>query len=121
MKISFGLLLSDDLIFTSRIVGTARAHALELKPARTVNDLIKLAADQHPSCLLVDLQHSELNIEELAGAWKARGVFLVGYGSHVDAETLRRARTAGFDVVWPRSKFAAELETALPQWFAGAV
>ena len=36
------------------------------------------------------------------------------------AETLRRARAAGFDVVWPRSKFSEELETALPRWL-GAV
>ena len=32
---SVGLLLSDDLIFTSRIIGTARALGLEVRQART--------------------------------------------------------------------------------------
>jgi hypothetical protein len=33
---------------------------------------------------------------------------------------LKRARDAGLDVVWPRSKFAEELESALPLWTRSA-
>lgn len=118
MPISAGLLLCDDLIFTSRIAGTARAHGLQLMAARSLAELAKLR-DSAPACLIVDLHHPELNMESFAVEWKQRGVLLVGYGSHVEAETLRRAREAGFDVVWPRSKFAEELETALPRWLRG--
>jgi hypothetical protein len=45
--------------------------------------------------------------------------FVAAFGSHVDTETLRAARAAGCNVVWPRSKFAEELEAALPAWVAG--
>ena len=43
---------------------------------------------------------------------------MVGYGSHVEAATLRAARAAGCDPVWPRSKFVEELPRALPGWLA---
>ena len=36
----------------------------------------------------------------------------------VDTATLQAARDAGCDVVWPRSKFVADLAAALPQWFS---
>jgi hypothetical protein len=42
---------------------------------------------------------------------------VLAYGSHVDTDTLRAARAAGCDPVWPRSKFIEELATALPGWF----
>ncbi len=38
-----GLLLSDDLMFASRIAGTARALGLEVPQARTADALIELA------------------------------------------------------------------------------
>jgi hypothetical protein len=41
---------------------------------------------------------------------------VVAYGSHVDTERLRAARSAGCDPVLPRSKFVEELPKALPQW-----
>jgi hypothetical protein len=43
---------------------------------------------------------------------------IVAYGSHVDTAGLRKAREAGCDLVWPRSKFVAELPGALQAWFA---
>ena len=41
---------------------------------------------------------------EAAAAWKERtGKPACGFGPHVEAETLRAARAAGLDPVWPRS------------------
>jgi CheY-like chemotaxis protein len=114
-----GLLLSDDLIFTSRITGTARALGLTLRPARSVDMLHALAGQQTPRCVLVDLSHPGLVITDLIRHLHALGSpapYVVAYGSHVDTATLRTAREAGCDVVWPRSKFVEELAQSLPEW-----
>jgi len=54
-KAPVGLLLSDDLIFTSRIAATARTLGLTIKTARSVEALEALARQQAPSGVLVDL------------------------------------------------------------------
>ncbi len=114
-----GILLCDDLIFTSRIVGTAKALGLTLRTAKTIAELRRLVQETPPRCVILDLQVAGADIDELAreATTLTPRPILIGYGSHVDAATLKRARDAGLDVVWPRSKFVAELEASLPQWF----
>jgi CheY-like chemotaxis protein len=115
-----GLLLSDDLIFTSRITATARDLGLLVKPARSADTLVELARKQAPRCVIVDLANPGLVLPDLI-AWLAEVCQplprVVAYGSHVDTATLRAAREAGCDPVWPRSKFVEELAAALPGWF----
>ena len=114
-----GYVLADDLMFTSRITGTARALGLEISMCRTTADLLRRAEERAPACVLVDLHLAGLNIEELLSSLKLAGKpFVVGYGSHVSADVLRQARLAGCDLVLPRSQFVAELEPSLPKWFA---
>ena len=119
MTETIGLLLCDDLIFTSRITGTAKALGLTLRVAKTVRELQQLLRQTPPRCVILDLHTLGLAIDELAIeiAGLTPKPFLVGYGSHVDTATLKQARDAGCDIVWPRSKFVDELATALPTWF----
>ncbi len=120
MAIKFGLLLCDDLLFLSRIAGTARALGLDLQTARTPADLLARAQDQAPACVLIDLHQPGLDLAVLVPALKKCGSpFLVGYGSHVDCATLKMAREAGCDLVLPRSKFVEDLAQQMPQWWAG--
>lgn len=115
------LLLCDDLIFTSRVAATARAHGLALRSAKSSQELSIFCEQSAPACVIIDLNLPGLDIDQLAhalGQLQPRPT-LVGYGSHVDAASLNQARAAGLDVVWPRSKFAEELETALPGWAVG--
>jgi CheY-like chemotaxis protein len=117
---SLGLLLCDDMIFTSRIVGTAKDLGMTIKPARSAAALLDLAGQETPTCVIVDLANPELDVADLIGRLRERCTpmpFVAAYGSHVDTETLRQARQAGCDVVWPRSKFVTELPQALPGWF----
>src|SRR5262249_24307714 len=103
-----GLLLSDDLIFTSRITGTARDLSLCIQPARSVDALKTLLGEQTPCCVLVDLGHPGQRIAELMETLRTSCnpmPRVVAYGSHVDTATLRAAREAGCDVVLTRSKF----------------
>src|SRR5438876_202770 len=112
------LLLSDDLLFTSRIAGTARALGFEILAVKNAADLRARAEALKPPCVLIDLQNPGLDIAVLAGELKeVSKPCLVAYGSHVDAAALKAAREAGCDVVLPRSKFVEVLATELPAWF----
>ena len=114
---AIALLLCDDLLFSSRISGTARALALDLKTVRSAADLLALAEAEPPACVLLDLHQPGLDIAALVPNLKAAGnPFLVGYGSHVDAPTLKAARDAGCDLVLPRSKFVELLPEQLALW-----
>jgi CheY-like chemotaxis protein len=116
-----GLLLSDDLLFASRITGAARVHQLSVKPARSLEQLLELARSETPSCVLLDLAFPGLVLVDLfhrLGEVCCPLPRVVAYGSHVDVDGLRAARAAGCEVVLPRSKFVEELPRALPQWFS---
>ncbi len=114
-----GLLLSDDLMFSSRVTGTARDLGLDVRTARSVDALLSLARDMTPACVILDLAHAGLRVQELLVELR-RHVSpmprIVAYGSHVDADTLRGAREAGCDLVLPRSKFVEALPRSLPVW-----
>ncbi len=114
-----GLLLCDDLIFTSRVTGTAAALGLTVRAVKSVADLLHFARQSPPRCVILDLNTPGLDIHQLTPELLALTPrpTLVGYGSHVDAPTLKAARDAGCDIVWPRSKFVDELAAALPIWF----
>ena len=112
-----GLLLCDDLIFTSRVTGTAKALGLVVAAARDVAALSSMARKEPPTCVLLDLQHPQLVLVALLDELRTIGPMRVmGYGSHVDAKTLHAARVAGCDPVLPRSRFVEELPTALTGW-----
>jgi ActR/RegA family two-component response regulator len=113
-----GLVLSDDLLFISRIQGTARDHGLTCVSVRTPEQLLAKATAEPPRCVLLDL-HLVGDFGGVVGPLKglSPAPFLVGYGSHVDAETLHAARIAGCDLVLPRSKFVEDLPTELAVWF----
>jgi CheY-like chemotaxis protein len=117
---SLGLLLCDDLIFTSRITGVARDLGLPMQVVRTAAELLTQAAALQPACILLDLHNNGIAIEEIVRQLTPqRRPFIVGYGSHVDTAILKQARAAGCDLVLPRSKFVEDLPTALPRWYAG--
>ena len=114
-----GYVLCEDMIFMSRITGTAQALGLTMKPARSMDVLRNLVAQQWPTCIVIDLANPSLNLVELIKFLKGGGATmprLVAYGSHVDTAALKAAREAGCDLVLPRSRFVEELPRALPDW-----
>jgi CheY-like chemotaxis protein len=115
-----GLLLSDDLIFTSRITGTARDLGYLIRSARSADVLSELFQKEATRCVIIDLANPGLAVADLVRQLRAggKGPCIVAYGSHVDADGLRVARQAGCDVVLPRSQFVKDLAASLPNWFA---
>jgi CheY-like chemotaxis protein len=116
-----GYLLSDDMIFTSRIVGTGRDLGLTVKAAKSAEALLALVRQETPRCVIVDLSNPGLAVADFMGRLEgasSQRPFVVAYGSHVDTATLRAGREAGCDIVWPRSKFVEELPRAMAGWFS---
>ena len=75
-------------------------------------------APEPPACVILDLHNPGLDLATLLPALKTQGdPYVVGYGSHVDAATLAKAREAGCDLVLPRSKFVESLAVQMPVWW----
>ncbi len=110
-----GILLSRDLIFTSKVTGTARGLGHRVLVAGTSSLALAMIEQWRPCVVFVDLAAGDLvapaalvAYQELTGPATA----FLAFGSHVDTEALAAARATGCDPVMPRSKFSAEL----PEW-----
>ena len=106
-----GLLLSRDLIFTSKITGTARELGHQVLVAGNRALALSMIEQWHPRAVFVDLGAGELTRAEAIVAYRllAPGTPFIAFGSHVDTAALAAAADAGCDPVLPRSKFTHEL------------
>jgi len=97
--------VATDLLLGSKVEATLRAagHEVTLSPALAEAPLEG-----------IDLIVADLDCES-PEALVGLGVPVLGYYSHVDAETKRAADAAGIDLAVPRSRMAREL----PQLVAG--
>jgi AmiR/NasT family two-component response regulator len=102
------LVLVKDLIFSSKIRATAQSLGVPVQIVREPDKLDGLAGDR----LIVDL--NQPGALEAAIRWReaTRGC-VVGFVSHVDKQTIDRAREAGLDQVLARSAFAERLAELL--------
>jgi len=115
-----GLLLSRDLIFTSKITGTAAAMGHKVIVAGNTALASAILARWKPVVVFVDLAAGELvgspallQYQEVVGP----GTPFLAFGSHVDVQALAVAAAAGCDPVMPRSRFTAELPALIRRYF----
>ena len=102
------VVLVRDLMFSSRIAAAARAANV---PVKLLRDPAALAGAEG-RLLIVDL--NQAGAIDAAVAWKAKSsAMVVGFVSHVDVDTIARAKAAGVDRVIPRSRFVAVLPDLL--------
>ena len=115
-----GLLLSRDLIFTSKVTGTASALGHRVIVAGNVALASAMLAKWSPTVVFVDLAAGDLvstdSIVKYLGI-APPGTPFVAFGSHVDVSALAAAAAAGCDPVMPRSKFTAELPALIRRYF----
>jgi DNA-binding response OmpR family regulator len=109
------LVLSDDLLDSSRIAGHVRAVGMEAVTCRDANAVL-LALGRQPALALLDLHNPGLAIETIVPALREAGARVVGFGSHVDVARLKGARAAGCDEVLPRSAFFEGLDERFRTW-----
>jgi CheY-like chemotaxis protein len=117
-----GILLSRDMIFTSKVTGTARELRHRVLVAGEGELALAMIEQWKPRVIFVDLAAGDLvapqallSYQALAGPATA----FVAFGSHVDTEALAAARAAGCDPVMPRSKFSAELPRLIECYLSG--
>jgi hypothetical protein len=114
-----GLLLSRDLIFTSKVTGTARALGISVMTAGNSALASSMIEQWNPKVVFIDLAAGDLVRPEALIAYRqaAPESVFVAFGSHVDRDALAAASTAGCDRVMPRSKFSAELPDLMRELF----
>ena len=117
-----GLLLSRDLIFTSKITGTARELGHRVLVAGNRALALSMIDQWRPRAVFVDLAAGDLVATPALIAYQnaAPGTPFVAFGSHVDTQALDAARGAGCDPVLPRSKFTAELPELIQRFLGGS-
>lgn len=114
---SFILFVSRDLMFESRVTGTAQALGVTVQTAGNVEGARKLAISTGCRCVLFDLSLGTEGLESLvADARAASGVPVIAFGSHVATALLEAARDAGCAEVMPRSRFTAILADLLTRY-----
>jgi hypothetical protein len=116
-----GLLLSRDLIFTSKVTGTAADLGYSMITASVDSQARSMIKTYQPRIVLIDLSAGRLVLpaalityQEIAGS----DTWFVAFGSHVDVEVLDAAKAAGCHDVLPRSRFAADLPKLLRHYFS---
>jgi nicotinate-nucleotide pyrophosphorylase len=97
-----------DLMFSSKVVATARAIDVPFKVVRDVSILLKTPASR----LIVDLNAD--GALDAAIQWKQiHGGYVTGFCGHVNLATIQRAREVGIDSVMTNGAFAGNLEAIL--------
>jgi len=117
-----GLLLSRDLIFTSKVTGTARELGRRVLVAGNVAQASAIIEQEHPRVVFIDLTAGDLvGVPALVAYRKLAGpgTTLLAFGPHVEADALAAAAAAGCDPVLPRSKFAATLPDLIRTYLPG--
>lgn len=104
-------LLCADLLFGSKVEGGLRAAGHEVTRLGSVADA--RAAAPGSDLLVVDLTDPAIDgpslVSSMRDGGETRGIPALGFYSHVDQDTRRRAEGAGFDRVVPRSRMARDM------------
>ncbi|MGE3315066.1 MAG: response regulator [Planctomycetaceae bacterium] len=111
----FGILLSQDLFFGSKVTGTAQALGLRVESLGNAARLAERLSSGNCRSVLIDLAMPGLDLAEIVSAAHsaASAPRVIAFGAHVQTTQLEAARDAGCDEVMPRSKFSATLPDIL--------
>jgi DNA-binding NarL/FixJ family response regulator len=115
-----GVMLCDDLLFSSKVTTTARALGLTVVPAKTPDAALANAKAIHAVTVFIELHTPGLVLSQFLESLRSLDPLprIIAFGSHVDKASLNAAKAAGCDLVMPRSKFVASLETELAGWLS---
>lgn len=116
-----GLLLSRDLIFTTKVKTTTVELGYSMIVAGTEAQARLAIEEQRPTVILIDLTAGTLvapgallAYQRLAG----QDTWFVAFGPHVEVGALSAAKAAGCHVVLARSRFSSELPQLIARFFS---
>ncbi len=107
-----GLLVSRDLIFISKVTGTARALGTQVLTAGNAALALAMIGQWAPKAVFFDLSAGDPVAAPAILAYRQaapEGCTFLAFGSHVDTDAFAAARAVGCDPVMPRSRFSNEL------------
>jgi hypothetical protein len=113
------LVYEPDLLFSSRIESAGKRFGVEVNTITNMNDLRERLKNGLPKLLLVNIDALEERHESLAGLSPTGSCRLLGYYSHVQAESAEKALKCGFEIVIPRRAFAIKLGEIFAQVSSG--
>lgn len=122
VAVPVGLLLSRDLLFTSKVTSEARAQGARVVVAAGSTQVLAMIEQWRPRVIFLDLAATDMTEPAAVLAYRrAAGpeVPFIAFGSHVDTAALAAARDAGCDHVMPRSKFTMELAELVRRHLVG--
>ncbi len=103
----------EDLFFVVKINDLAKRAGLEVEFLKSEDELLVQTEQQQPLMVIVDLNNNKLEpvglIAKLKGAAATKGVSVIGFVSHVQAELKQQAQEAGANMVMARSAFSSNL------------
>ena len=106
------LAVVNDLFFSVKLTEAAKRNGLSLEFVKEGN-LVLEKAEEKPSLIIFDLNFEAVEPLKLITELKARpvtkGISLIGYLSHVQAELKQAAQQAGCDMVLARSAFSQNM------------
>jgi len=113
------LLVTGDLIFSTKVTGTGRALGIDVEVTANPADAVRRIGQGDYGCVILDLSMPQLIPAEVIAAIRegdGQRPKVIAFGSHVDTALLEAARAAGCDDIMPRSRFAAELPQLLERF-----
>jgi CheY-like chemotaxis protein len=116
--------LLPDLFFAPRFADLIRAQGGDPVIIESAEALLEAVDAHDPVLVIVDLSAPgdwENAMRRIKLRPHTRQTPLYAFGSHTEAETLRRARAAGADHVWARSKMMQELPSLIESHLNPAV
>jgi DNA-binding NarL/FixJ family response regulator len=113
------LAMVDDLLFLSKIQQTAQHLGVAVGSARPA-DLPRMAIEDAPNALIIDLNHRSGKALEvlrtLKSDLKTKDIVVIGFVSHVQNDLIAAARDAGCDLILARSAFVKQLPSLLQRF-----
>ncbi|RJP35591.1 MAG: hypothetical protein C4547_09360 [Phycisphaerales bacterium] len=104
------IMVTDDLIFASRVAGASEAGGLECRTVKSERALRDALAGQDVRLVIVDLGLDPAVLDACTAVLaELAGPARIAYYPHVRVDLRKRATSLGIDEVMPRSKFAQEL------------
>jgi PleD family two-component response regulator len=106
------LAVVSDLFFSVKLTEAARRAGMALEFAKESGAVLEKAREK-PSLIVFDLNFESVDPISLISALKTdsatKGISLIGYVSHVQAELKQKAQEAGCNMVLARSAFSQNL------------
>lgn len=117
------ILLTNDLMFSSRVTAAAARIGQSCRVVSGPDDLIAAIAAGDAPLVIIDLTVSNLNVAATIEQLRALPIpprAVIAYGPHVHEARLAAAREAGCDEVFSRGAFNSQLDAILARYQAGA-